>query len=640
MNPLFMDRSISPTTDFYQYSNGVWLQNAQIPNDASAISATAQARQRNEVLMWSIVAPTVLDYSSPAGSPEQLVGQFIRTGLNRDLADSLRFRPIETELGRIATIQTRGDLISEIARLQRWSIDVGFRTKVDFDYLNSSRKLLCLSQGGLSLFGRERYVADDSKAKNIRARLSRCIEKTFQLLGDTEDTASNSSERVLAIETKLADAFKPEAEVGGIVANFHPIKVSSLSTLAPKVDWSRYFQELGVKNIDTINAAQPPYITAFASAFSQFPVSDWQQYLRWRLASAASPFLSSEFAQQSFKLDSALTGQELMRNRREVVLEEADSCLGNELGQLLARTEFAAHSKSKVQLMVQTIRAAIREKISGLDWMAPSTKAKALEKLDRMQVSVCYPDHWRDAANLVIKNDSFVQNVFRAREFEFQRQVDSVSKPVDRFEWDVRAYAVDAHYNPSLNAIILPAGVLQAPYFDILADDASNYGSFGAVIGHEMMHAFDGRGRKFDAEGNLKNWWSEADGLNFDEHQKGFVTQYDAYSMQDKMFVNGKLTLEENVADLGGVLAAYAAFKQSPCFTCAKSVNGFTPAQRFFISFGQLFRAKLRPESERLELESDPHSPPKFRVKGVLQNMPEFWKAFNAEPPKTMLRIW
>lgn len=640
INLAFMDRAISPTVDFYRFSNGFWLDRTSIPHDAPAISATAQARQRNEELIWRVVSGTAFDYSAPKGSPEQIVGEFLRTGLDQDQADRLRSRPIDSEVHRIAAIQTRGDLMAEFARLHRRWINVGFHPQVDFDFIDSSHKILSIYQGGLSLHARDRYLGDDSRGRNLRAKLVRCVEKTLILVGDSPESVARSAQRVLAIETRMAQAWSPEAETGQIEANFHRVSRANLAAISPGLNWNRYFEELGAKDIATVNVGQAMFLQTFGDLVAHVPIRDWQTYLRWRLAASAAPFLSSEFAQLSFELDSALTGQEITHNRREIALEAADNCLGEELGMLLARTQFAMESKPKVLSMVSNIRAALRETIDGLDWMAPNTKAKAIEKLDRMQVDVCYPDRWPDCSALDISDDSFVQNVFRAREFGFQRGLDSLAKPVDRKEWDVRAYAVDAHYNPSLNAIVLPAGVLQPPYFDIKADDASNYGSFGTVIGHEMMHAFDGRGRKFDALGNLNNWWSDSDGMRYDEQQKGFVAQYNSYPMMDRQTVNGKLTLEENVADLGGVMASFAALKRSGGLTSARKIDGFTPGQRFFISFGQLFRAKTRPECERLELESDPHSPPKFRVKGVLQNVPEFWKAFDAIPPKTFLRIW
>ncbi len=307
---------------------------------------------------------------------------------------------------------------------------------------------------------------------------------------------------------------------------------------------------------------------------------------------------------------------------------------------MFAKTQYAVSAKPKVLSMVQNIRAALRDTILELDWMAPSTKAKAIEKLEAIQVFVGCPDHWRDMAGLVVSDDSYLHNVFRAREFEFQRRLDSVSKPTDRSLWSIAPYAVDARYSTSRNEIVLPAGLFQPPYFDIHADDASNYGSLGAVIGHEMMHGFDNQGRRFDADGNFNDWWSESDSNHFEERQQKLISQYDAYKMSDKQKVNGKLTLQENTADLGGLSVAYRAFKKSQTSEATALKDGYTPDQRFFIAFGQLFRAKYRPEAERLNLETNPHSPSQFRVNGVLQNMPQFWKAFNVPAPSTLLRIW
>lgn len=640
VNPLYIDRSVNPITDFYAFSNGRWLAQMQIPQDQPAVSATALARQRNEEMMWRLVIAAAVDQSAAAGTPEQLVGQFVRTGLNLQQAERQGYLPIKPELDRIAGIQTKSDLMAEFARLHRWFIDAGFRPHVDFDFANSSRKILGLGQAGLTLGSRDAYLKNDSKARNLRVRLTHCIRESLQLVGDSPESSSKEADRILDIETKIAAVWKPASEVGGIEANYHPVKNSELGVLTPKLNWARYFEVLGAPTTEIVNVEQPAFLTAFGGLVQQFTISDWESYLKWRLIASASAYLSADFVQRIFELNSALTGQERMRKREEFVLEEADLCLGNELGRLLARTDFGIGSKSKVLSMVQMIRGAIRDKINGLDWMASTTKAKALEKLDRMKVSVCYPDHWRDSSKLIISDDSFAKNVFRAREFEFQRRLDSMAKPVDAADWDLRAYAVDARYDPSTNAIVLPAGVLQAPYFDAKADDAFNYGSFGTLVGHEMMHAFDARGRKFDADGNLRNWWTDADGVHYEAAQKAIESQYNGYLGVDSLFVNGKLTLEENVADLGGLTASLEAFKHCPSYSGAKSSDGFTPEQRFFLAFGQMFRSKVRPEFERLGLTSDPHSPPKYRVKGVLQNVPEFWKAFNGVPPKTLLHVW
>ncbi len=640
VNPSYMDRHVNPAEDFFRYCNGAWLASSEIPKNSSEISASLQTRARNEELMWRLVAPTMSDDTSPVGTPEQIIGQFLRTGLDEMAAGRQGTRPIQGELDRIAAIQSRSDVMGEIARLHRWSIPAVFRSGVGFDYFNSQHRMFYLTQGGLSLYGRAMYLADDSHAKNVRLRFQRIVQKSLTLLGDDPAGAILSAQRVLAIENRIAQAWLPESEVAVVERNFHKVRFADLASMTSGVDWSRYFFELGAKESWTVNVEQPEYLSAIGKLIQQVSIKDWKTYLRWQFINSVSPFLSSDFVQQSFELNSALSGQQQMRSRAQCVLEEADACLGSELGQLLYRTGFGMDCKPKVLSMVQSIRAALHKTIEQLDWMSVETKKTALDKLDHIEVQVCYPDRWPDTSKLVLTNGSYAQNVMRAREFEFQRQLDAVSKPADPTDWDIRSYAVDARYRPSLNTVFLPAGILQPPYFDMGADDASNYGSLGVVIGHELMHAFDGRGRKFDANGNLNNWWSSEDSSEYEKHQKGLIDQFNEYPALEQLKVDGRLTLEENVADLGGLTVAFAAFKQTMVGHPRELKDGFSPEQRFFISFAQLFRSKRRPESTRLLVESDPHAPPQVRVKGVLQNMPEFWKAFHLKPPLTPNTIW
>lgn len=640
VNPSYMDKHVSPTEDFFQYCNGTWLNGAEIPKNSSEISASLLARARNEELMWRLVVPTMSDDTSPIGSPEQIVGQFLRTGLDEVGADRQGTRPIQSELDRISAIQSRSDVMGEIARLHRWSIPAVFRSGVGFDYFNSQHRMLFLTQGGLSLYTRDLYLAEDSHAKNLRIRFQRIVQKTLALSGEDPTSSIHSAQRVLAIESRLAKAWTTESELAIVERNFHKVKFGDLASITSNVDWSRYFYELGANEGWAVNVEQIDYFKIVGKLIQQVPVKDWKTYLRWQFINSISPFLSSDFVQQNFELNAALSGQQQMRSRAQCVLEEADACLGSELGQLLSRSGFGMDCKPKVLTMVQGIRAALHKTIEGLDWMSAETKKTALYKLDHIQVQVCYPEHWPDTTKLNLTSGSYVHNVLRAREFEFQRQLDAVSKPADPSDWDIRSYAVDARYRPSLNTAFLPAGILQPPYFDLAADDAFNYGSLGVVIGHELMHAFDGRGRKFDADGNLNNWWSAEDSVEYEKHQQGLIAQFSEYQAIDQLKVDGRLTLEENVADLGGLTVAYSAFEQTLNGQSRLTKDGLSPEQRFFISFGQLFRSKRRPESTRLLIASDPHAPPQIRVKGVLQNMPEFWKAFHSQPPKSLNTIW
>ena len=639
-NELYLDRSVTPTKDFFRFANGGWLdQNSISPNQVS-ISAVSEARNRNAERVWNSISASLKDHANDPISPVQAIGQFIRIGLDKGLAERLRFDPIRSELKRIDGTQTHGDLVTELGRLHRWKIGAGFTVNIGIDYLHSKSRILNLLQGGLSLPQRDSYFQNDKVSVSLRKDLLRCIGKTFSLVGEDTEVAKANAERILEIEKRLAEASVPVSETGGVEQNFHRIRFEQLQTFDSGFDWIRYFEGLGLGSPSVVNVAQMNYLESFAQLFRHVKVKDWRIYLRWKFLSSVSPFLSSDFVEQSFKLKAACSGLERSPTRFDDLLDEMDSNFGVQLGQILCETQFSFDAKPKVLDIVSHVRASLKETIQASPWMAADTKVKACNKLDRLQVEVGYPTRWPDVSGLVLPDDSYVSNVLAARAFEFQRQLDGLSRPVDRREWEIRAYSADAKYDPSRNAIILPAGIMQPPYFDLKGGDASNYATLGMVIGHELMHALDGRGRKFDSNGNLNNWWPATDSYLYQERQDALVRQYGSYQSSTNWPVNGKQTLEENLADLGGLKVAYRAFhslhsESKPNGPAATKID-----QAFFLAYAQMFRGKARPEQEMLGITGDHHSPPKYRVNGVVRNMPEFWHAFGAEPPPDIISIW
>ena len=451
------------------------------------------------------------------------------------------------------------------------------------------------------------------------------------------------------LETRLAKASMTVVEQRDPEALYHKMDVAALDKLAPNISWGRYFASIGLSNPGDINVGQPVFLKEFNAMVNEVPTGDWQTYLRWQLIHATAGYLSSGFVSESFNFyGKALNGQKELRPRWKRVESTADDLLGEALGQMYVARAFTPEAKARALAMVVNLKEALRDRIIALDWIGEDTRKQALRKLDAIKIKVGYPDKWRDYSALTIDQSSYVENVLRAREFEFQRNLNKIGKPVDRTEWGITTPTVDAYYNSNFNEIVFPAGILQPPLYDPRADDAVNYGGMGSIIGHELTHGFDDEGHKFDADGNLKSWWTAADEKNYAERAALVEAQYNDYIGVETMHLNGKLTLGENIADVGGLKVAYFAFQKSlngkprPA-----SIDGFTPEQRFFLSFAQDWRRNTRPEALRLMLQTDPHSPPRFRVLGVVANLPEFAKAFNCQPgdplvrpDKVQARIW
>ncbi|MBV9210617.1 MAG: M13 family metallopeptidase, partial [Acidobacteria bacterium] len=475
------------------------------------------------------------------------------------------------------------------------------------------------------------------------------VGRMFELLGDKPEQAAAQAQTVMALETRLAKASMNAEEQRDSAAIYHKMDMAALSSLAPNINWSAYFKNIGLSNPGDINVGQPEFLKEVSAMIKDVSIADWQTYLRWNVIHSAAPYLSSAFVNENFNFyGKTLAGQKELRPRWKRVSDVTDGLLGDALGQLYVAKMFTPEAKQRATAMVLNIKAALRDRIGTLEWIGEDTRKQALRKLDAIRIKVGYPDKWRDYSALKIDQSSYIENVLRAREFDFQRNLNKIGKPVNRDEWNATAPTVDAYYNPNFNEIVFPAGILQPPFFDPSADDATNYGAVGMIIGHELRHGFDDQGHRFDADGNLKSWWTEADEKNYAARAALAEAQYNEFVGVETMHINGKLTLGENIADIGGVKIAYYALQKSlEGKPRPKEIDGFTPEQRFFISFAQNWRRNVRPEALKLMLQTDPHSPPRFRVLGVIANLPEFARAFNcqpgdplARPENAQVRIW
>ena len=647
IDPKNMDPSVKPGVDFYQYTNGWWLKNTEIPADYSEWGSFEELVERNYQILHQILedsAAAVKSGKAPAGSIRGLVGQYYASGMDAELINAQGAKPLQAELDAIEKIADSKEIAPYLAHLRTLGIDALFGFTGDIDQKDSTNQIGIATQGGLSLPDRDYYVKDDEQSKKIRDQYVEHITKMFQLLGSPDQEAATQAKQILAFETELAKASKSKVDLRVPEKNYHKMLIADLEKLAGGFDWSAYFNALNLskEQVAKLDVEQPEFFRSVAQLVASTPIPTWKAYLRWNLISATASDLSDPFVDEAFRFRQVLTGQKENQPRWKRVLEAIDTGAGEALGQLYVERNFPPEAKQRALTMINDLKQSLRERIEKLDWMGPATRAAALKKLDAFGVKIGYPDKWRDYSTLEIKAQPYVLNDLAASAFEAKRQLAKIGKPVDKTEWGMSPPTVNAEYTAQRNEISFPAGILQPPFFDANADDAVNYGGIGAVIGHEMTHGFDDQGRKYDPQGNIKNWWTIADEKRFEERGKKIVDQFNSYVVVDSLHVNGKLTEGENIADLGGVKIAYVALEKAlqrkPADQRAEKIDGFTPEQRFFLSFAQIWRNNIRPEYARLLIQVDPHSPGKFRANGPLSNLPEFARAFQIPNNSPMVR--
>ncbi len=639
LDPKNMDTSVKPGSDFFEYANGGWLKTHEIPADQVEWGGFVELGEHNTAVLQSVMDEAAAQKGAPAGSPAQMVGDFYVAAMDSARAEAEGAKPLADELARIQAITSTDALADEFVRLQSLGPRVPFFINVDQDPKESTAMQIMIGQAGLGLPDRDYYLKTDEASKKLRDQYVAHVTKIFTLLGDAPDQAAGEAQTVMTIETRLANASKTRVELRDREANYHRMAIDSLNALTPALGWSRLETALGVNDTHPLNVAQPEFVKEVNTMVTTLPLADWKTYLRWHWAHANAQYLSSDWVNADFDFfGKTLSGQQVMRPRWKRARRWVDQGVGEDLGQLYVAKAFPPDAKARALKMVENLRAELRDRIQHLAWMSDATKAQAIKKLDAFGVKIGYPEQWRDYTGLAIDRNSLVGDVVNSRKFEFRRNLNKLGKPVDRKEWGMTPPTVNAYYNPRRNEIVFPAGILQPPFFFPDADDAVNYGAIGAVIGHEMTHGFDDQGRKSDAEGNLKDWWQPDDAAKYIEQATRVQKQFDSFVAVDSLHVNGKLTLGEDIADLGGLSIAYGALERSLAGKPRTKIDGFTPEQRFFLAFAQIWREKMRPETMRMLVNTDPHAPGRFRVLGPLSNMKEFQEAFGLKAGDPMVR--
>jgi predicted metalloendopeptidase len=570
------------------------------------------------------------------------VGDYYASGMDEKTIEAVRTKPLEKEFQRIDEIKDRVDLLKAIAHLHAIGIDAFFGFGAGQDAKDSSRDIAQALQGGLGMPDRDYYTKQDADMKDKRQKYVAHVTKMLTLLGEPVDKAANDAKKILALETKLAEASRTRVQLRDPIKNYNKMGVHQLQDLTPDWNWSDYFKTIDLIAPGDINVRQPEFFKAANDLFKSTSLDDWKAYLRWHLINATAPHLSKDFVDEDFNFrERILRGTEQIKPRWKRVILSEDDEIGEALGKLYVAFYFPPEAKERALELVNNLKEALADRIKTLEWMDEPTKQEALKKLAAFTVKIGYPDKWLDYSLLQIDRGPYVSNALRAEQFEADRDIKKIGKPVDRTDWGMTPPTVNAYYNSNMNEIVFPAGILQPPFFYANADDAVNYGAIGAVIGHEMTHGFDDQGRQFDAKGNLRDWWTPKSAEQFKKRSAAVVQQYNEYQPLPGMHVNGELTQGENIADIGGLKLAYAALQKAldkHPEERNKKIDGFTPEQRFFLSFAAIWRQKSRDEDQKLRLTTDPHSPAQFRVNGPLSDLPEFQKAFNIPDGSPMVR--
>ena len=640
-----LDKSVDPCADFYKFSCGGWEKNNPIPADQASWSVYAKLANENQQFLWGILAD---DAKAQNRTPvQQKVGDYFGACMNTSAIDTLGDKPIQVELAAIDALKTRAEVANALARLHHeYPGGFFFNSGTGQDAIDSSLMIVEVGAGGLGLPDRDYYTKTDEKSVKLRNQYIAYVQQILVLASESADQAKSDAEATLKIETALAKASLTRVQRRDPHATYHMETIEELSKQTPSIDWPVYFKVEGVAGITKLNVSQPEFMKALESELTTEDVAALRGYLRFHLLTAAAPYLAHPFEQASFDFFSkTLRGVPAMPPRWKICTRMVDRNLGEALGQEFVHRTFSADTKAKTQRMTEQIETAMQHEIENLDWMSPATRAEALRKLHAIRNKIGYPEKWRDYSSLEVKPDDYFGDALRAHHFEDARRWNKLGKPVDRDEWGMTPPTVNAYFSPQMNDINFPAGVLQPPLYDTKEDDAPNYGNTGATIGHELTHAFDDEGRQFDAKGNLRDWWTPEDAKGFEDRINCDREQYAGYVIVDDIHINSKLTSGEDVADLGGTLLAYIAWKRQTEGQTLTSADGFTPDQRFFVGMAQWACENERVENLRVSAITNPHSPGFARINGVVSNMPEFQKAFNCKAGQPMVhtpscRVW
>jgi len=640
-----MDKTADPCVDFYQYACGGWMANNPIPPDQSGWNRFAQLHESNQTQLRGLLEKAA-DASKKRDVSEQKTGDFYSSCMDEGKIESLGTKPIADILADIDKISSQKDLIKEIVRLAKDGMNPLFRSGSDQDAKDATRVILGIDQGGLGLPDRDYYLKTDPHSTKLREQYVEHVAKMLALSGETKEAAASGAKAVLDLETELAKASQDKVARRDPANTYHPVKFDELAALMPVMNWNAYFSAQDLKKSYGINVGSPDFFKRENELLAQQPLSVWKTYLRWHVASASSALLPSAFVNEDFDFYAkTMRGAKELQPRWKRCTDLTGYALGFALGRKYVEQYFDQTSKERTLNMVKNIEGTLGGDIKTLDWMSPKTKENALKKLAKIENKIGYPEKWRDYSKLKIKPGDAMGNMRRARYFEAHRDLNKIGKPLDRTEWGMTPPTVNAYYSSNMNSINFPAGILQPPFFGRDRDEWVNYGAIGAVIGHEMTHGFDDEGRKFDADGNMVGWWTDEDAKAFEQRAQCLVDQYSQFVATADVKLNGKLTLGENTADNGGLRMAFMAMEAQNAGKPANLIDGFTPEQRLFLGWGQIYCENRTPESARMGALTDPHSPGRARVNDVLQNMEGFAKAFACKQGQPMVpanpcRIW
>ncbi len=643
-----MDLAVKPGDNFFEYANGTWLKKNEIPGSKTSWGSFNILNEFNSNAVKTLLTKAEADKNAAPGSIEKRVGDFYAAGMDSLTIEKLGYSPIKPDMEKINQIKDLSGILDEVAYMRTMGIGsplFGFGIGQDSKHPNTM--VVNLRQGGTSLPDRDYYLKSDARVQKIQTAYKTYITTLFTLTGSDASTAQKNAETIFNIEKALATAQMTRLELRDPQKTYNKFAVADFNKTTPTLNWVDLMAKMKVKGQDSVLVGQPKFFVDLNGLLTATPVADWKTYLQWNLLRNSASLLSSPFVNASFAYSQVLSGQKVQTPRWQRMSSATDGTLGELLGQLYVKEYFTPEAKARMEELVSNLRKAYAIRISKLDWMSDATKQKALAKLNAFTPKIGYPNHWETYTGLEVNRATFFQNVRNASKWGYDDNVKKLGKPVDRTLWGMTPPTVNAYYNPVMNEIVFPAGILQFPFFDPKADDAVNYGGIGAVIGHEMSHGFDDQGSQYDKDGTLRNWWTKEDRTKFEEKTAALGKQYDAYTILDTIHVNGKLTMGENIGDLGGLNVAYTAFKLTKQGQGNEKIDGFTPDQRFFLSFAQVWRAKMLPETAAQQVVVDPHSPAQYRAIGAPVNMDAWYTAFNVKPgdklykaPADRIRIW
>ncbi|MGN7989944.1 M13 family metallopeptidase [Pedobacter sp. 22226] len=648
IDPANMDLSVKPGDDFYTYASGTWVKNNPVPAKETRWGSFNELRDFNINAVKSLVEDAAADKSAPAGSVKRRVGDFYTAAMDSVTIEKLGYTPIKADLAKVKQIKDIPGVLDQVAYMRTNGLGGGmFGLGVGQDRKNVNKYMVNIGQGGTTLPDRDYYLKDDARSVKIRDAYNTYMVTLFTLTGSSPEEAKQKAATVYKIEKQFAEAQMSRLEMRDPYATYNKLTVAELNKKTPDINWTTYLPKFKIKSQDTVLVSSPKFMASLDGMLKSVPVEDWKTYLEWNILKGSASSLSSPFVKASFAFTQAQTGQKVQTPRWQRMSSLTDGTIGELLGQLYVAKYFKPEAKERMNQMIVNLRKAFEIRINGLEWMSPETKQKALAKLHAFTPKVGYPEKWKNYDGLMINKGTYFQNLRNASVWGYNEMVDQLGKPVDRKRFGMTPPTVNAYYSPTLNEIVFPAGILQFPFFDPNADDAVNYGGIGAVIGHEMSHGFDDSGSQYDAAGNLKNWWTAEDKAKFDAKTKALGEQFDGYTVLDTVHVIGKLTMGENIGDLGGLNAAYTAFKMTKQGQSNEKIDGFTPDQRFFLAWAQVWRGNILPESAAQLIKTDPHSPGPYRTIGAPVNMDAWYNAFDVKPgdklykkPEDRIRMW